>query len=160
MFVPTKLSILFFSVSVKNIYWINCMSYNNSTYIGIRKQVMQHLYKLFSLLFCCYDQISFVSQPCICPGVIMQWWCEISCIFSFPKYCTCLLITIWRFVYGYRSLIGPFLKELISLFCVFVLVTKTTFNLVCFTTNKSSWNFCVVEFFCFKYWHKNDKTNV
>jgi hypothetical protein len=34
--------------SVNNIYWINCMSYNNSTYIGIRKQVTQHLYKFFS----------------------------------------------------------------------------------------------------------------
>ena len=35
-------------LSVNNIYWINCMSYNNSTYIGIRKQVTQHLYKFFS----------------------------------------------------------------------------------------------------------------
>jgi hypothetical protein len=34
--------------SVNDIYWINCMSYNNSTYIGIRKQVTQHLYKFFS----------------------------------------------------------------------------------------------------------------
>ena len=34
--------------SVNNIYWINCMSYNNSTYIGIRIQVTQHLYKFFS----------------------------------------------------------------------------------------------------------------
>jgi hypothetical protein len=33
---------------VNNIYWINCISYNNSTYIGIRKQVTQHLYKFFS----------------------------------------------------------------------------------------------------------------
>ena len=35
-------------ISVNNIYWINCMSYNNITYIGIRKQVTQHLYKIFS----------------------------------------------------------------------------------------------------------------
>ena len=34
--------------SVNNIYWINCMSYNNCTYIEIRKQVTQHLYTFFS----------------------------------------------------------------------------------------------------------------
>jgi len=39
---------------------------------------------VYTFLLFCYDQISFVSQPCVCPGVIMQWWCEISCIFSFP----------------------------------------------------------------------------
>ena len=42
IFLPYK------GVSVNNIYWINCMSYNNCTYKGIRKQVTQHLYKFFS----------------------------------------------------------------------------------------------------------------